>query len=530
MRASTLRRVGATTRGDELAQDPVRISSKVSREVAGLGSIHRAELRQKLGLAWFVYMRLLDLRDDRTGAVRGVTAKLIARALPRAGRWDGKPSENAVKKHLQTLEALGLVSTVAHPVSPESGPKRRLYYREATGQTRWKLVIDRKVFGAPGVGASDLFAIPVGTEALLQAAPAQGGARANSGGKRAGAGRPKGVKTGMGKSRFGRHRDRGSMSVQRLIAKTEELFPGSIPAGASSELISKRAPGNSNEGPSVGVSSLLYSLLFPTYSRPTSLPSIASLPNGREGAAAPPPFLSSDERENGIVGDDDLAPRKVQLVSPFVDGKHKLFPPYVSAAAHPELRLVTPPPPRLNRNDTPERHAYLLMRWYEGACRSVLGKEPGTFKRYRQGPAASPHFALLTEAAAAFVKHDVAPAAWCAFSADVWRRMENKGLPPLKFVFSAKRVEERAGWYRSEESNYSGGRVLWTPTAREFATRQANMRCVPSRIQTEEELKTWVEKYFPNKRYQELLTQIREETSRLRDELASAVELGNWLW
>ncbi len=511
--------------GERVVRDLVKPAGGVPREVAGYGAVPKVALRKALGTARLVYDELLRLRSPKTGIVLAITAKLLARKLPRVGRGE-QTSERAMKHHLQKLTALGLVETV---VRDEKGmTKRRLYYQTPTGKTTWKRVVDRRVYGAPVVGASELFAVPRKVQLVIEMAAGHGGARAgagggtSAGGPRKGAGRPKGVKNGAGRSRFSRHTpgNRG-MSAERLIAETERLWEGSTSAVKNQLQV---GPKIQSLGPLY--SPLLSSLLFPDYRKRT--PVEASLTNVREGVAlrAPAPVLLSGEPEQ------DLAPSKpAPVISPFTRGlPHRLIPSFISLSGRPDLRVATPSPPKLDDRETPERHAFLLMRWYEGAVRARFGKEPGAFKRYRNGPATSPHFALLVEAAKRFIAEDISPASWCAFSCQVWDAAEAKGLPPLKFMFSAKRIGERAGWYRSEAENYSGGRVLYSPLAKEFMTRQSGMRCFPASLRTEEQLAAHVARFFPGDLYEDLLTRLRAEGAALREELERVVSLGEWVW
>ncbi len=510
-------RKGSLQHGDRVVRDLVRIPSKVSRDVAGLGAVRKDVLRRVLGMARFAYDELLRRRHPRSGVVT-VTAKVLALALPRAGHGD-ETTERAMKHHLQKLEALGLVETVARDASGMT--KRRLYWTDRMGVTRWKRVVDRRVFGVAAVGSSELFAVPRAAQAVIEAKAAT--KTPGRGGARKGAGRPKGTSDGAGSKRFGRFKGgaRG-MSAERLIAETERCFPGSTGALGDNQ---KLGPVNQKKGPLYSL--LLSSLLFPNYRKTT--PGIASLPNGSEGAALRAASLNPSSRDESA----DLLPSRQgpPVVSPFTRGlPHRLIPGFVSVANRADLRVATPPPPRLDDRETPERHAFLLMRWYEGACRARFGKEPGTFKKYRGGPATSPHFDLLVTAAKAFIAEDIAPASWCSFSCDVWAKAENKGMPPLKFLFSAKRIAERAGWYRSEAESYSGGRLLYTPTAKDFIQRQSSMRCFPPALRTEAELAAHVARFFPGDAFEAHLALLRAESASLREELDRVVSLGEWVW
>jgi hypothetical protein len=524
-------RTAPTSRGSGPVSDVVKVSAAVARDVAGLGGVPAETLARHLGSSRLVYEQLLRMRDPKTGRVT-VTAKLLARCLPRLGRA-AHVDQDTVGYHLRKLTALALVSRApdserATLAAPTPAKRRAQYWRDATGALRMKFVVDRIVYGAPGAAGSTLHAVPVETQriiAMKEAAPKKWG------GPRAGAGRPKGSRrrSRRGASEestvqtpFGRRRG-APMSTERLVSMTEQLSWGGGESNTPA-LATEPVPQSTRRPAGLPpMSGALLALLRPAAVQAPAAHTIQ--PKG----ALPPVEALADYVVPGLgsgIGAVNAPPARRNPVLP----RHELVPPWVSVSA--VARVATPPPPRLDAREPAERHAYLLAKWYEGAVRSRMGREPGVFKRFRRGVAESPFMPLLSEAAAKFIEEDIAPAAWCAFSVDVWRMAGQKSAPPVKWVFAAKRIEERAGWYRRESESYSGGRLLYTDTARDFMRRQANLRDAlhVQAPRTETELRALVAHYFPAGLYDELLAALRAEATVLNDELVNVVSLGEWVW
>ncbi len=134
-------------------------------------------------------------------------------------------------------------------------------------------------------------------------------------------------------------------------------------------------------------------------------------------------------------------------------------PPLVTTVMMATPRVPSPPPLSVDLNDG--EAALRLVRYFRGAVESRTG-EP-CFILARCDVQRSRFFRVLVEAAEVFREQEVPPAAWAAFSCDVWAHYSAKRrkTPPLNWVFAANRINDRLGWFRREQGSYSGGRLVF---------------------------------------------------------------------
>lgn len=207
-------------------------------------------------------------------------------------------------------------------------------------------------------------------------------------------------------------------------------------------------------------------------------------------------------------------------------------PPLISVIS---LCPRVPPPPLLKATDTPERNARLLSFWFISSTEAKFRgskcwtfRNPKVFRDIRQ----SAHFDLLVKASAVFIELEIAPAAWCAFSCDVWSNFgKEKKAPPASWVFGPKRIEERQGWFRGEAGDYAGGRVVITDRARKLLQLQSWMRsCVSRECPDDTRLREIVHHYFPGRLYEDLVSQVKQESMMIQRELDSKAQSGGWVW
>jgi len=226
----------------------------------------------------------------------------------------------------------------------------------------------------------------------------------------------------------------------------------------------------------------------------------------------------------------NVAPIRLHPVA--LGERHPLVPRPVSVLNL--APVMIPNPPLLDPADIPGRKAYLLQRWFEGAVEARTKKRCWSFRSERAGHITqSKHFGLLVKAAEVFIAHDIAPAAWCAFSMDVWLEHENKGAMPIPWAFSPKRIEERRGWFRSVSSDYSGGRVLHSDAGRELMQRQARLdralRTLPGDA-TDEQISACVSGVLTIEHQARLIASVQEAAKLMNDDLANKVYAGEWVW
>jgi hypothetical protein len=193
-------------------------------------------------------------------------------------------------------------------------------------------------------------------------------------------------------------------------------------------------------------------------------------------------------------------------------------------------KVRVPDPPMLNPDDPPERHAFLLARWYTQAVEQQTGKVCWTFKKTHVTK--SRYYALLVKVAKYFILHEIAPAAWCAFSVDVWAKYNDKGdkPPPVQWVFSTDRMVKREKWFWNA-NRALGGTLVLPESAKDLIARQAAMRSEIARSNpSDQTLGKIVQKYFPGDTFDRLCAQVKSDTKRMTSELRSRAQAGDWLW
>jgi hypothetical protein len=139
-----------------------------------------------------------------------------------------------------------------------------------------------------------------------------------------------------------------------------------------------------------------------------------------------------------------------------------VLPTYPDARVIPEVRI--PAPPQLADHDDVRKHVLQLALTYRGALMSkcnVKGSHPlirGVWTGMNVSKMASSD--KLSGAVVMMLGHNIAPAAWCAFSIDVWKHlMQKPEPPPMVWVYSAARIAEHIDWFHDERAQWSGNRV-----------------------------------------------------------------------
>ncbi len=127
-----------------------------------------------------------------------------------------------------------------------------------------------------------------------------------------------------------------------------------------------------------------------------------------------------------------------------------------------------PPPARLDPDAGMERKVSILLACYRGAVQARTGKRSGVF--LRGGVRKSRYWGALCGSVKALQEHDIAPAAWAAWSVDLWHAKEDKKAPPLMWVWGAKRIEDRRGWFRRTSDDSTAVGLLWADRAKRLVT------------------------------------------------------------
>lgn len=199
-----------------------------------------------------------------------------------------------------------------------------------------------------------------------------------------------------------------------------------------------------------------------------------------------------------------------------------------SAPLRPTMELVpvaqVPNPPKLAQDASQDAMLDALGVAYLGAVKARYGKPPWNSGTEKIRGAALACAAKLQE-------HSIAPAAWAAFSCDVWRTYgDGKKPPPARWVWSAKRVEERHGWFSSDLATYQGGNCRFSPSHLELAARWESMNLQCMHAATDEEAEAVVARVLPKSLFDQLAARAREESAKIQADLRRRVERGEFLW
>jgi hypothetical protein len=193
---------------------------------------------------------------------------------------------------------------------------------------------------------------------------------------------------------------------------------------------------------------------------------------------------------------------------------------------------IVPKPPQLPDGLEDVEAARWLLNAYRGAMERRYGQPCGVLLKRGQLEK-SQHLPALVEAAGKLRELGAAPAAWAAWSVDVWEEYgDGNGKPPLKWVFGTKRMEERAGWFEAEASDYSKRRAVMNEVKRHLLERYQGMRAqiVAEGAQTEGEVKPIVERWFPGDAYLQLVEGARKRALEDQERINAAVARGEWVW
>ena len=212
-----------------------------------------------------------------------------------------------------------------------------------------------------------------------------------------------------------------------------------------------------------------------------------------------------------------------------------------------------PQPPQLNPKHVEPQHALRIAVGYRCAVEHAYG-QCFLFRNATQLTLlADKHFPALVEAVPKMLEYKLAPAAWTAFSIEVWRRYVVQGRdrswdstpserrtrkdspPPVKWVFAGKRLEERTDWFAFVESKFRGGRMVISPAHHELLRRHNAMRAdlfelcksEPALLETVQAI---VKKHYPDTTVKRLTAKAEEDTLVQQDQWTKDLARGKWLW
>jgi hypothetical protein len=175
----------------------------------------------------------------------------------------------------------------------------------------------------------------------------------------------------------------------------------------------------------------------------------------------------------------------------------------------------------------PEELARACARAYRGAVQSRF--DGPCFVFARGDLTKSKYYVMLVVGARLLIEQEIAPAAWCAWSMDIWKlRSGATKPPPIAWVFSEGRVRERCGWFRSEAASYEGGQALYGREHRRLLARWHRM--FGELLRGRDPPEVIVAQHFPDGSYEHGMKRARKEREETMARLDRMVEHGGWLW
>lgn len=555
---------------------PLRLEDLAGRRnpgwaTAGLAQVRMEELRRALGhdavIAW---CELTRMRDDWGADVLHGPLASTARRIGLTPRQ--------LRRSYEKLRAVGLVHNL--------GWHHREVRVRGQASKSWEKVFGRVVFGCRYRGGL-WAAVPPRVKQAIHAAPGWGGPRAGGGGKRPEAGIPAGTtpeqwredcrrrwrewrcgkpqipcpwpswadllkgdpsrmggtvsKTGAPPGGDGQQDGR---AIEALVVTTTPLLlafasssknqKGAEAAPRPDEILSKKQePHPPTTGPEVTPLARKPKLpppptSGPIFTRRAAPPAAQPAPAAGAPTPQPPPARRAASGRGIGLG---LGVAHLRRGPPPVPGM--ILVEGVPRRPSPALMgcAVVPPPPLLAA-DAPEPALVAeLLRAYRGAAGDRWGRR--CYVLWKWDPASpkareSSNFRLLADAAACMRAQGIAPAAWAAWSCDVWRTF-GKGLPPLRWVFSQTRLVERAGWFRHEEP-IAGGRVIFGKAVRDLLARWENMAAEVRWARDPAQARAVAARWFPEDLWERMLGAARASAQADREALALAVRDGRFVW
>lgn len=192
----------------------------------------------------------------------------------------------------------------------------------------------------------------------------------------------------------------------------------------------------------------------------------------------------------------------------------------------------TPPPPCLDADADDRQRVTSLAYAYRGA--HALRHGPcwslnGDLKKSR-------HWKTMLAAAEAAIEYAIPLGSWSLWSFDVWAAGDEgntkKGkAPPVGFVWSAKRIEERRGWFKNAHG-YHGGRVWPTESGADYVRQWRAMATHLYQLPREVAMTDLAQQealalYFPNG-IEEYIDRACEEAREQQGVITRAIARSDW--
>jgi hypothetical protein len=491
---------------------------RLGPEVTGSSVVSAETLRKKLGFAAYLVWQILCQRRDEHGLTHvSVIGRNGSGGICRA-RGFNSLSAAQVKRALVRLRVAGLVKDLH---------RRRQWLR---GEF-W--AFQRKVSGCTAIapGQSDVVLVPPQTWKWLRDAPGRGGVRA-------GAGRPgkrpaEDVWCGLNSPNDCTcEQENGTETTQKLEFKphpTEIIQSRTI-----------RAP-NVNDPEGVRMVRFDFDEIIKPHPRSSTVCEVDYVPSERSQSPSATPSglllcIGVDTPDPDGLHFGGTAPASLPLLLDGQDG----IPPRPTATNVPLPTI--PAPPKLPEGLSDFEAARWLMNAYRGAvnaryyARTMTGKKPKRCMVLIQRGALekSPYLPVLVTAARTMRDCDIAPAAWVAWNVDLWKGRGDKASakpPPLRYVFSEKRILEKRGWFGKEAGSYEGRRSIPVPTAQALKQRWSTMwrQLCAQTDRSQEAVSATVARWFPEGLYERMVQEARAETIDMQARLNSDALSGRWI-
>ncbi len=219
-----------------------------------------------------------------------------------------------------------------------------------------------------------------------------------------------------------------------------------------------------------------------------------------------------------------------------------LIPRYPGPDVVPLARL--PAPALLNSDDPVEVRARECAQAYRVAVHNLYGwcvAFPAPPQRSWARGISLPDRVAIGAAAGLLTRLHRPPVAWCAFSTRIWLAYhgENaktararKQQPPIRWVFSEKRIKAREDWYSDEYQRMLIGKVTIVPAQRELMRRYEAMRAGLLRLvdPTQQKVSAIINQRLSPRTYEKLVREARAQVSEKLADYEDRMQLGEYIW
>lgn len=480
--------------------DAIPFDTRLSRRITGRLQIPEAEFAKKLGETAFLVWQILCAHRDG----RGLTTITYA-GMQRAKLFQ-HVSDKQIKRALTRLRKLGLVADLHKSRIKMMRPKGR----EGLMVEVWAM--PRIIYGGRGVGPrGSVVFVPRWVRDRWDSVRSWGGNRRSlpfvarkrapsyvktaydAAGRKFQVGLQGGVSSGPPDIIHSSNGDHGSKKTAGVFASQK---PQLVACGDRHDLLlAVDQPGDTKR----------------------DVPPVAPKPRPPFGAGKPT-VSTTGTRIGGC-----------QQEPPPVPGSLGIPPPPNPTICPPAMVPPAPPMPGGLKGIDAARWLVKMYRGaivsrFKGKCWVLAGR--GKLEK-------SKHLPNLIRVAKIMQVEGVPPASWAAWSIGCWADNEiGKGKPPIRWVYSEKRLEEHLGWFFRELGGYDVRRAVYSRPAQVLMWRHRQMMVALARsgARTEEQVRVVVDKYFPDGLYDVLSQKAKRAAIDDQIRINQAVARGDWVW